>query len=595
MRQETHTCQNCKNQFVIEPEDFVFYEKMQVPPPTFCSECRLQRRLMFRSETALYWRECALCRKRVLSMFSSDKPYAVYCQPCWWSDKWDPLAYGKEYDFSKPFFEQFKELSLAIPYPALVTDYLTLENSEYANQVDHLKNCYLFFNGAYNESCFYSYALNRCKEVFDSLNLDKCELCYECYRTHQSYSSAYLSHSRTCIDSLFLRDCADCQKCIGCFGLRGRQHHIFNQPYSPEEHANKVKELDLGSYRNLTAFKERFRQFVLKHPIKAIYSRITNNVSGNYIYESRNCASCFSVTGAQDGKYVFSMETPPVKDVMDYTVWGDNAELIYECETCGDGVRSLRFCRNCWGEFRDSQYTWESHNAASLFGCVGLRSKQFCILNKRYTENEYNALVPKIIEHMNAMPYKDKKGIIYKYGEFFPAELSPCAYNETMAQEYFPLNKERTIELGHVWKDSEGRQYGIIKKATDLPDHIRDIDDSILKEVIGCAHEGKCEERCATAFKIIPQELQFYRKMNLPLPRLCFNCRHSERIQQRTPLKLWPRECQCNGKTSENAAYANNTLHFHGENKCPNEFKTSYPPESPEIIYCEQCYNSEVV
>ena len=46
---------------------------------------------------------------------------------------------------------------------------------------------------------------------------------------------------------------------------------------------------------------------------------------------------------------------------------------------------------------------------------------------------------------MNEMPYKDKKGNIYKYGEFFPAELSPFFYNETTAQEYFPLTKEAPL------------------------------------------------------------------------------------------------------------------------------------------------------
>lgn len=36
---ETKTCQNCKTRFTIEPEDFVFYEKIGVPAPTFCPEC----------------------------------------------------------------------------------------------------------------------------------------------------------------------------------------------------------------------------------------------------------------------------------------------------------------------------------------------------------------------------------------------------------------------------------------------------------------------------------------------------------------------------------------------------------------------------
>jgi len=109
---ETRKCQNCKASFAIEPEDFKFYEKMQVPPPTFCPMCRFQRRLMFRNERALYKDKCDLCGEDMISVFSPDKPFKVYCSPCWWSDNWDPLASGQEYDPSRNFFEQMKEVQL---------------------------------------------------------------------------------------------------------------------------------------------------------------------------------------------------------------------------------------------------------------------------------------------------------------------------------------------------------------------------------------------------------------------------------------------------------------------------------------------------
>ncbi len=112
-------------------------------------------------------------------------------------------------------------------------------------------------------------------------------------------------------------------------------------------------------------------------------------------------------------------------------------------------------------------------------------------------------------------------------------------------------------------------------RSESLPDHIRDVDDGILKETIACAHNQACNEQCTQAFKIIKEELRFYRKMNLPLPRLCPNCRHYQRLKQRNPLKLWHRKCMKPG--------------------CQNEFETSYAPERKEIVYCEACYNAEVV
>ncbi|MCX6722515.1 MAG: hypothetical protein NT094_00405, partial [Candidatus Staskawiczbacteria bacterium] len=222
----------------------------------------------------------------------------------------------------------------------------------------------------------------------------------------------------------------------------------------------------------------------------------------------------------------------------------------------------------------DISYSINCHGSHDLFGCVGLRNKSYCIFNKQYSESEYKELVAKIIAHMNDMPYTDKKGRIYKYGEFFPIEISPFAYNETIAQEYFPLTKEDILEKGYLWKEDEVKNYKATKKSEDLQDNIEDISDEILNDIIRCAHEGKCNEKCTVAFKIVPQELQFYKKMNLPLPQLCPNCRHYKRLAQRNPMKLWHRKCMHEG--------------------CQNEFETPYSPDKSEIIYCERCYQQEV-
>ena len=108
-------CQNCHGEFIIEPEDFNFYEKIKVHPPTFCPECRLIRRLANREERSFFKDKCDFCDKDVVSIFSPESNLKVYCSPCWWSDNWDGLQYGKDYDFSKPFFQQFRELQQVVP------------------------------------------------------------------------------------------------------------------------------------------------------------------------------------------------------------------------------------------------------------------------------------------------------------------------------------------------------------------------------------------------------------------------------------------------------------------------------------------------
>ena len=110
-----------------------------------------------------------------------------------------------------------------------------------------------------------------------------------------------------------------------------------------------------------------------------------------------------------------------------------------------------------------------------------------------------------------------------------------------------------------------------------------------------CPHKGACNDQCATAFRIVPAELALYRHLGIPLPRLCPSCRHFDRMRQRNPYQLWHRKCQCAGDASANGAYHNTAKHFHAAGgACSNEFETSYKPERPEIIYCEQCYQAEV-
>src|SRR3990167_10429381 len=110
MNGETRNCKNCKKNFVIKPNDFGFYEKIKVPPPTFCPECRIIRRMSWRNDLSFYNRACDLCSKKIISLYHPEKPLTVYCNHCWWSDKWDAKNYGKDIDFSRSFFEQYREL-----------------------------------------------------------------------------------------------------------------------------------------------------------------------------------------------------------------------------------------------------------------------------------------------------------------------------------------------------------------------------------------------------------------------------------------------------------------------------------------------------
>jgi len=557
------------------------------------------RKMIWRNERGLRVRKCDLCKKETISMYLEGTKFPVYCRDCWWSDAWSPLDYEGSYDFSKTFFAQFRELRDRVPRPAL--SYTNVVDSKYLNYAIDAKNAYLVFGCHDVENVAYGKIATYVKDSMDVAFTDRSELCYDVINCTKSFKVSFSKYADDCQDSMFLLDCRNCSNCMGCVSLRNKSYCIFNEQYSKEEYKKRLAELDLGSFKNLAKLNLEFQKYSMLFPRRFANIRNSVNVIGDDINHSRNCYTCFYLTeGSENCRYSVVL-SDPVKDSSDLVNCAfSGTELLYEMIS-GAG-RRLFFGHKVWYGY-EIIFSEECHSSNNLFACIGLRNKSYCILNKQYTKEEYEKLVPRIIEHMNQMPYTDKKGRIYKYGEFFPPELSPFSYNETIAQEYFPLTKEQAIEKGYSWKDPEPRNYQITLKSEDIPDHINDITDGILNQIIQCAHAplggetAKCNEQCTQAFRIIPQELEFLRKMNLPLPRLCPNCRHYQRIKQRNPLKLWHRRCQCAGAKSENGIYQNTADHMHHkkDEPCLNEFETTYAPERPEIVYCEACYLREVV
>ena len=592
MNSQVKMCQNCKNDFTIEPDDFSFYEKMKVPAPTFCPDCRVQRRMSWRNESSLFKRKSDYSGEDIFSAFSPDSPVKVYEKDVWLSDVWDPMDYGVDYDFSTTFFEQFKDLLYKVPLKNL--NVVNGVNSDYSNNFTDFKNCYLSFNGKGGEEVMYSNGISNLKNCIDTSNCSKSENCYECFWVNSCSGMIFSFQCESSYDMYFSRDCAGCHDCFGCVGLRKKEFNIYNVQYTKEEYKEKIKEFDISSYKNFLFFKEKSFNFWSLFPRKFIEGSHNTDVSGNYVSYSKNVKNSFLMRECENIKFSqYLQELPGCKDCYDYTGWGDSGQFVYECSACGIGINTIKFCYNVQESVHDIEYSYMCSGSSDLFGCIGLKKKQYCIFNKQYDKEEYFELVNQIKNHMNEMPYVNKNGIVYKYGEFFPSEFSPFAYNESLAMEYFPLKKEDVLSKSFKWHDEKERNYIPTIKAVGLPDKIGDVNDSIITEIIACACEGKCNHQCTTAFKVTPEELQFYRKMNLPLPRFCSKCRSVERKNHRTILKTIKRKCQCNGDQSDNGLYKNNIAHSHGINHCEEEFYTNYTDDS-DILYCEKCYQQEV-
>lgn len=548
-------CFQCQNNFDITAAEQEFLQKISpvfngkkylIPDPTLCPDCRLQRRVAWRNERSYYHRSCGLCGKSIVSLFSPDKPNPVYCNLCWWGDKWDSKTFGKSYDPNRPFFDQVQELMNVVPELTIQNDDgIGSVNSAYCQDLALCKNCYFVIGTWHTEDSYYS-SMNVSYDRFvcDSGNLVYSELCYECLDSQKLYHCAFVQNSENCSDCFFGFDLKGCRNCFGCIGLRQKEFHIFNQPFSKEAYEKEKARWDLGSYAVLEQLKAQYRQWILQFPRKNMNLQNCKNTIGNNNFNCKNCFG-FGLLSSEGGRYCHQCDGPKFcSDIFN----SGNPQWCYE----GMVPDNSYLTHFTWFSWRDKHvlYSLNCHDSENLFACVALRRQKYCILNKQYSKEEYENLVPKIIARMQ---------IDNEWGEFFPISMSYFCYNETVAQELFPLTEEAATEKGFPWKERDPKEYG--PQTCIIPDHIRDAGDTLPREILACI-------QCRKNFKIIREELAFYRKMTLPIPRKCSDCRHCDRLALRTPYKLFSRFCV----------------------KCKKPIQTSYSKERPEIVYCEECY-----
>lgn len=531
-------CRFCTKKFTTTDEDLEFLKRItpvingievSIPSPTLCPSCRRQRRYSFRNDQKIYKRTCSKTGKSIFSIFNSEKTFPVYSQEAFWSDDHDPKDYGQDFSFDRPFFDQMAELQAKVPRVAAMV--VNSENSDYTAFTLQSRNCYLSFRLADDEEIYYTYLALKSQFCFDCYNINGCELNYEGVDNRQCYHCLYTDRSRGSSDLYFCSDMSSCTNCFGSMGLVQKKYCFFNEQLTQEEYEKRIKEWMDGSYESVQKCLSAFNEFKKKIPVRALSIFNSENANGSYIFESKNIKESFDILNSEDVSYSTQCEFS--KDVMD-------TEMAYYGERCYEGTsigksQSLYFSFVAINGNSDIYYSMESYNnCQNLFGCISMKKAKYCILNKQYTKEEYEALVPKIIEHMR------KTG---EWGEFFPPKLSPQGYNESTAQSLISLTKEEAISHGWNWYD-EPEEKVIAAEG---------------ENIAICEITGK-------PFRIIPQEKKFYIQNGIPLPRRHPNQRHKDRLARRNPYQLRSDTCK----------------------KCNTTITTDQSSE--KIIYCEKCY-----
>ncbi len=284
-----------------------------------------------------------------------------------------------------------------------------------------------------------------CRSMVHSLDCFSCENLknsFECVSCTNSENIFFSRNSHFCSHSYFLDSCQNCTHCIFCFGLKDAEYQVFNSPVSKEEYERMLQEVALYSPVRLESARERFSNFLLAQPVPAVFELGSSEASGNYIYFSKNIDPGLLVFNSRDSSLLlgaFEAENlvagaftgPGVSDSIFSMLMGGDVKKSHMVYASGGVLNACEYCIAC-------------ENCEYLFGCVGLKGKSYCILNRQYEEKEYFRLRNGILEYL-------KNGGGWGNIDIFRTMILP--YNLSLANIFMPLGRIQAHLFGHIWKE----------------------------------------------------------------------------------------------------------------------------------------------
>ena len=541
---EKRICKFTNREFTITKQEKKAYERFGMPLPDIYPDERHRYHFSYSNPLTLYWAKEVRTGKKILSGFDPTDHPTIYDGSFWMSADFDAREYGRDFDFSRPFFDQWKELFDAVPKPALTM--LRTEDCDYSNYLADCKRCYLTFNALGAENLLYSVRAFFSKDSIELFNLTMCELSYGCIHCLKCYNVKFADFATNCVDSAFLYDCDSCSNCYQCANLKHKSYCIQNKQYTKEEYQEKMKNIDLSSYKTWRAENKKWQTFLQKEPIRA--ERLVNcqDSDGILLTNCRNCHRCFTMVEGDNNYNSFGQQ---VTDSCDADGWNGSASLLRT--TAALSSRDIYFS---WGGENSYSigYSYIMMNSHDCFGCYGVKNGAYCLLNKEYTQKEYKKILPKVIAHMK------KTG---EWGQWFPHSMSPYYYDETDASLIFSVTGEEAKRMGLRMRKQKRREKSEGSPVSKIPDRVADFKKADLKKSFLC-------EETDRAYKITKEELAMHKQLGVPLPRVSWQARLAEHYPKAYPL---PHETTC--------AHCGKSIYSFLDPK-----KTTRP------LWCDACY-----
>ncbi len=487
------------NNFLSEP----------LPLPDVYPTAVLRQMSPFGNQFYIYRDKSALSGKSQLSRYNPAFGYQITTSEEFWSEEVDNTAFGRPYDFMRPFFEQWDELMHRCYLLPLLN--AQIENCEFANGCFNCKSCYLCFDTLESEDCLYCFACQKGLANFDCCHAGECRYCYSCSDVTNCYECQHCRDCYNCSNCFACRDCRSCTDCFGCIGLNNGKYLLFNEQLSKEEYARRLQGFRLEAPDSRAAMLAEAGQ------IQAARGHATNtcinceNCTGSYLRNSNNLFHCYNTLNSKDCAFLLG----GVQSRDHYSGCAYNSELGY-CSLNSSSYNChfsycASHCNNCWYSY------YLFNNCSDCFGCASLKKKNYCILNFQYGKKEYDALLPRIVEHMKSTG---------EWCEWFPVQVSTNTYQESWAHEYLEDIPEEEIhrrgyKIGTVTHQAADANAVDVEK---LPQPIAA--EMVLGKSIRCRVSGQ-------AFSFQAAELEFYRKYSIPVPPVHWRERLKALLSQR--------------------------------------------------------------
>ena len=607
---ERKICKRTGKEFAIFQSDLdmldklspvIWWKKFSLSTPTISPECRFQRMMMFRNERKLYKRKCSKTWKNIIALYPEEYEWQIYSPELRRSDNRDSLEFWKEYIKWK-FYEDLKGQFKKVPYLNLFAFHN--ENSDYTNWSEWNKNCYMIFASDHNEDSYYWYSIFECKNVVDAYWCKKCENSYQIIDWINSMKIFYSQKIEDSFGIYFSYDMKNCKNCFLCTGQKDKEYCFKNKPVSKEQREREILPMIQQIFKTgqIEMYISELNKITTWVIVKNMNLINTTNWIWDLVNDSKNVLNSFEAHNTEDIRWVINANW--CKDVMWWYVIVDWSQKVFESIGCSKNYWTIAV-RNSRENNKNCLYSNFIMYWTNLIGAISCRHKENIILNKQYSKEEREKIAQEIISELQEK---------WKRWEFFDPEFSPFPYNDTVANEYFPLQKiiinwqEKIINSDWFWsltllepekfisdaildlwweekikvkrrtKENEINIPAWLEsiKANEISDNINDINDEILNKVIIC-------EVTWRPFRIVWPELQFYRKHGLPIPHKHTDIRHEERLKKRPWRELNLRNCDKCG-TEMLSVYSLNHGFSQINTNSTDWFK----------VYCEACYSKEI-